>query len=340
MEISEQDFKKYLTIDAGLAKKSISTYLIRFRIIKRWLEDNELQLNKRSVQDFLYLKSEQEELSNSAINTYINTLKHIDRCYEFHDIPFGFARDRKGLPKKKSNVVTLSEEELALLLNTDLEYKNRNGVDCSDLDLTYLGLTRFLAVTACRFEEGAMLTVGCLDLDQMRAMLTDTKNKENRFVFFNGPVIEDLKALIKNKKPGDLIFSNSKGKRIYAGDFNENLRLRASKAGIQKYIHAHTLRHSYASQYYNVTHDLGMTGKILGHKDIQVTYDTYVHLDTEAIQRATNRHPLMKNYITVDEAVQNLRNTLEDLKIGDDKRFNPQIIINEEELVLRVKILR
>lgn len=340
MEISEQDFKKYLTIDAGLAKKSISTYLIRFRIIGKWLQNNNLTLTKLSVRDFLYQKSEEEKLSNSAVNTYLNTLKHIDKCYEYYDLPSGFAKGRKGLPKVKSVINPLSLDETYRLLDTPLTYENRNGADCSDLDRSYLGLTRFLSATGSRFEECAYLTVDKLDIDGRRAMLVDTKNKEHRFIFYNGPVIEDLRYLTQNKNPGDLIFTNSVGGRIYAGDFNNNLRRRAKKIGITKHVHAHLLRHTYASQSYNDSHDIGMVATLLGHKDIQVTYDTYVHLDTESIQRAADRHPLLRKYLAVDDAVQMLRERLDNLKIGEDKRFDPHIIVNNEELVLRVKILR
>ena len=79
---------------------------------------------------------------------------------------------------------------------------------------------------------------------------------------------------------------------MHSGDFGNNLKQRAIKAGITKHVNPHLLRHTYATIYYNYTHDIAMVATILGHKDIQTTYDTYVHLDTEGIQRATNRTPV------------------------------------------------
>lgn len=339
MQIAEEDFKKFLTISKGLARKSINTYVIRFRIISRWLAENNTELSKRTVENFLYQKKTEQNLSNASINTYIQALKHIENCYKYHDIPVGFMDGVGGLPKTRSKIVPLSKDEVTRLLQTKLTYKNRNGVDCNDLDRNYLTLTVFLAITACRFEEAASLKVEDLDIDNGRATLIKTKNKENRFIFFNGEICDNLRTLVVGKNPDDLVFTNSKGKHIHAGDFNNNLKERARKAGITKRVHAHLLRHSYATQFYNSTHDIAMVATILGHKDIQTTYDTYVHLDTETIQRATNRHPLVSQYIPPKDVLNNIKSTIEGLRIGDDKRLDPKITVDDDELILTVKIV-
>lgn len=339
MLISEKDLVKYLTISKGLANKSIKTYLNRFRIIQKWLAKNDTGLSKISVENFLYQKKTEENRGNATINTYIQALKHIEGCYKYHDFPTGFMDGVNGLPKTRSNIVPLSKEEVIRLLETKLTYKNRNGVDCNNLDLNYLTITKFFAFTACRFGEATSLLVENLDIDNGRATLLKTKNKENRFIFIPEHIKDELRQLVAGKNPEDLVFTNSKGNPVYASDFAENLKLRAKNAGITKHVNPHLLRHSYATQYYNSTKDIAMVATILGHKDIQTTYDTYVHLDTENIQRATTRHPLLSQYISLDEALSNIKTAIEGLRIGDDKRFEPQITLNNNELILKVKIV-
>lgn len=337
MLVSEQDFEKYLTISRGLSKKSVKTYLQRFQIIKRWVDGNKLTLNKRTVEDFLFGKKIHEKLSNAAVNTYIQTLKHIDGCYKYHDLPFGFTDGRKGLPKVRSIRIPLSEDEITKLFDTHLDFANRNGVDCTHLDDNYLIMTKFLYFSACRFEEAASLMVENLGIDDGRALLIDTKNKESRFLFFE-PIKDDMRQFIAGKHPNELVFTNSVGKRMYASDFNNILKLRAKKAGITKHVHAHLLRHTYASQFYNATHDITMVATVLGHKDIQTTYDTYVHLDTDTVQRATNRHRLASKYIPSEEALDNIRKAIEGLKIGEDTRFDFDLHHSNNELTVSVKI--
>lgn len=338
MLITEQDYLRHLTISKRLSKKSIKTYLTRYRFFKEWLEKNNLQLSKNSVEVFLYQKKESGSF-NSTINTYIQALNHIIDCYKFNNYKTDITEKIKGLPKKKPQIIPLSTEEIKRLLNTHLSYKNRNGVSCEDLDFKYLTLTEFITITACRYDEAASLTIKQLDLDNKRAFLTDTKNGENRFIFFNGPIIEHLKLLIENKKPDDFVFTNSKGGKMHSSDFGNDLKKRAKKAGITKHVNPHLLRHSYATSYYNHTHDIAMVATILGHKDIQTTYDTYVHLDTEGIQRATDRSPLISQYIPTQEALQNIKLAIENLRIGDDKRFQFSIVIKNGELRVKVNII-
>lgn len=337
MSITEQDFEKFLTINQGLSKRSIETYLIRFRVIKRWLETNNFSLSKSTVGNFLYQKKEKEHLSNSAVNTYSQTLKQISKCCKYHDLEGNFMDGINGLPKKRPHAIPLSKDEVIKLLNTKLTYANRNGVDCGNLDDTYLTLTGFILFTGCRPNEAYSLTVGQLDIDNGRAFLTDTKNKENRFIFFNGPVRKHLENLIKGKSPDCFIFTNSKGGKIHEGDFNNNLKKRAKLAGITKHIHPHLLRHTYATQFYNYTHDIAMVATILGHKNIQTTYDTYVHLDTEGIQQATNRHPLLSPYIPINEVLLNVKAFIDKLKLSDDKRLQYNAVIENNELKISIK---
>ena len=134
MQITEQDYQRHLTVSKGLYPKSIKTYLTKFRYFKRWLEKNDLEISKQAVEKFLYDKKLQGD-SNSNISLYSQAINHIVSCYKFHDLEINITEKIKGLPKKNPVIVPLSIEESNILLNTTLTYKNRNGVDCSNLRL-------------------------------------------------------------------------------------------------------------------------------------------------------------------------------------------------------------
>lgn len=338
MLITEEEYQKHLTISKGLSPKSIKTYLTRFRAFANWLKNNNLDLSRQSVETFLFEKKNQGS-SSSNINCYIQAINHIVDCYKFYDYAINITEKIKGLPKKKPKINPLSLNELNQLLNTHITY-TKNKEYFEKIDFKYLSFTEFLAFTACRFDEAASLTVGQLDLDNKRALLNDTKNGESRFLFINGPIVEHLDELIKNKKPDDLVFTNRRGGKMHSGDFGKNLEKRAKLAGITKHVNPHLLRHSYATTYYNYTHDIAMVAQILGHKDIQTTYETYVHFDTEGIQMATNRHPLISQYIPIQDALQNIKKAIENLRISEDKRFRYEINIKNGELKLSIKTIK
>ena len=62
----------------------------------------------------------------------------------------------------------------------------------------------------------------------------------------------------------------------------------AGKAGINKRISPHTLRHTYATQYYKQTKDIETLRRILGHSDISTTtiYITLANIDVETGMKA------------------------------------------------------
>lgn len=325
MEVEEKDFVQYLTIKKKLAPKTVETYTIRLRVIKRWLSENSSELNNHSIETFLFQLKEQG-LSNAALNTYIQTLNHLDGFCRDRGLSAGFVEGIKTLPKIRPEIIILSVEEIKRLINTPLEYKNRNGVDCSDLDKKYRTLTHFLALTGCRFEEAASLKVKRLDISNGIATLVNTKNKDNRYVYFNGSIKDDLYYLTKDKNPEDLVFTNSRGQHVNAGDFNNDLRLRAKKSGITKRVHAHLLRHSLATQLLLSGVDITMVATLLGHRDVQTTFENYVHLADETIKEAAMKHPMMRENVDPQEIIKSVKETLDNLHLETDNRFNFKMI--------------
>ncbi len=326
--IKEQDFIKFLTINQGIVGNTIRTYSNRFRIITAWLEDNNLELTNENVINFLYEQKNALRRSNSTVNTYRNVFLLIDKYCKYHKLPFGFTEGTKNLPKTHPDITILSEIELEQLLSTNVEYKNRNGKDNSNLDDKYLTLTEFLAITGCRFDEAASLQIKRLDIENGKAYLVQTKNGDNRNVYFEGDNLKTtLRRLIQGRNSEELVFTGSTGNKILPGTFNENLRLRGKLAGISKFerLHAHILRHTFATHILQSGADITIVSKLLGHKDIRVTYETYIHLADTTLQKAVRKHPLLRKYENPQDRIDEFLEAVNKFKFGADKRFDFKI---------------
>ena len=94
----------------------------------------------------------------------------------------------------------------------------------------------------------------------------------------------DLFDSWRKKRPeSNFFFSSLKGKKLSIRYLQQMVKRYAQKAGFSKIISHHTLRHTYATQYYKQTKDIETLRRILGHSDISTTtiYITLANIDVE-----------------------------------------------------------
>jgi len=87
----------------------------------------------------------------------------------------------------------------------------------------------------------------------------------------------------KRRPESNFFFSTLKGKKLSIKYLQQMVKRYSQKAGITKNISPHTLRHTYATQYYKQTKDIETLRRILGHSDISTTqiYITLANIDVE-----------------------------------------------------------
>lgn len=320
MNIPEENFKSFITIRLGLAPESIRHDMGRLRRINKWFVDKEL--TAENVENFFF-ELKQKGLKNNSLNTYRTVFCHIRDYCKSRNLPHDFFEGFKSYKKTKPDIVIFTQEEIEKLLDTKLEYGKFRGNDVSYLNFRYSTFTKFLSQTGCRFGEAANLKVKNLDTELGRATLIETKTNENRTVFITGSLINDLKELIKGKRPDELVFQNAAGGPIHPQDYNSDLKKRAKIAGIinLEKVHAHNFRHSYATLLLEAGVGITEVSKLLGHKDIRTTADTYLHLSDKTLQKAAMRHPLVRGGIEPSETLYAVKETLENLHLEGDSRF-------------------
>lgn len=324
MFIREDDFIRYITVQKGLSQGSVKTCKGRLGVLQRWLHKNNLTFNKDSTEHFLYDLKTNQGRKNNTLNTYIFTIRYIRDYLKDRGEEYTFLDEFKSFDKNSSPIIPLSQEELERLLNTHLTYGKFRGKDTQFLDVTYNTLNRFIAYTGCRESEAYNLKVKYLDLSGKKpnALFVDTKNKDYRKSYFTEPLTTMLKELIKGRGQEELVFYNAMGKTVHPSDHAVDLKLRGKQADITKRLHIHLLRHTYASTQYNVGNDIAMVATLIGHKDIQTTFKTYVKIADPRIQQATYRHPGMKMSLDPLELLNFLQEPMKIYDIDNDPRFS------------------
>ncbi len=264
-----QEFLKKLEIELRISKNSPYT-------IRNYLQANRELLNhcdqypKDVAADDvkLFMSERQNESSPSSVVLFLAGIKYAYSTILNNDITVSIRR-----PKKEKKLPTvLSKEEIKKLLSAINNEKSKLMISL---------------VYACglRVSELVSLEVGHLDLDDKTGVIKQSKGRKDRF--FNIPefLIEDIDEQMRNQKKQSQIhlFSGPKGK-MSTRNIQKIVKNAGIKAEINKDVHTHTLRHSFATHLLENDVDIRKIQELLGHSDLSTT-QIYTHVSTEELKK-------------------------------------------------------
>ena len=108
-----------------------------------------------------------------------------------------------------------------------------------------------------------------------------------RTIPLNQTAFQALRELQKINDHFPRVFSNAKGNPINPRNLNRAHDCILERAGIS-HIGIHALRHTFASQLFANKVDIKIVSRLLGHADVGITYNTYIHLLKEDLPSATD----------------------------------------------------
>lgn len=186
-------------------------------------------------------------------------------------------------PRPIPEVLTADEQTrlLGQLEPTDCPSKLRN-----------LTIIRLLLDTGLRARELRELRLRNLDLKSGRLKVRGKGQKE-RMVWLSEDDLVLLKdwldylAASSNDGPSsELIFTSLDGKKPICGRWLRGLVKRlAQQAGIDKDVHLHTLRHTFATDHYRRKKNIRLTQKALGHSSLSST-EIYTHICDDELEES------------------------------------------------------
>jgi integrase/recombinase XerC len=140
-----------------------------------------------------------------------------------------------------------------------------------------------------RISELASLTLPALE-DDLSGARVRGKGDKDRCVFFSREGSEALAAYlpsraarISGEAPTEKLFINRKGGGLSVPGIRWIIAQYAERSGLQKNVHPHALRHSFATHLVNSGCDVRLVQELLGHASLSTT-QRYTHLDMERLK--------------------------------------------------------
>jgi integrase/recombinase XerD len=200
---------------------------------------------------------------------YKKTLKRRDLAFD--DLPF---------PKQPHTLPTiLSQDEVTRLIEAAANRMHRT-------------LLILLYATGMRRSEAALLKVSDIDSQRMVIHIHRGKGLRDRDVPLTPKLLEVLRDYWRWKKPRVYLFPSKMGDRSIEQPISDKTvwnacRAAAIRAGIQKKLGPHTLRHCFATHLLESGADLRTIQLLMGHERLEDT-TIYLHLSQRHLHAAIN----------------------------------------------------
>jgi integrase/recombinase XerD len=268
-EIAIDRFQAWL-LSKRYSTSTMKTYCDALRVFFAFY--NNVSIQHITIQHIIQFNNEYiiaRDLSISYQNQFVNALKLFYLIIENNNIIIeNIARPRRE--HRLPNV--LSKEEVKLLLSTLRNFKHRTM-----LSLLY----------SCGLRSGELLNLQPIHIDSKRnvIIIKQSKGKKDRIVPLSTKILEMLREYYRLYKPQKYLFEGlTIGEQYDSRSLQLVLKQAVQKAGIQKPVTLHWLRHSYATHLLESGTDLRYIQELLGHNSSKTT-EIYTHVSTKNIQQ-------------------------------------------------------
>lgn len=324
MKLSEldfylNDFLAYCT-QKGLSKRTVSSYEQSLRLFVAYLKnehnvDGVEEVRTGHIRHYIsyvqergkYTVVSRQESSNVnfphnrkdykkavsavTINNYIRNIKVFFNWLELEgDIrknPVDKITQIKTIRKQKRGI---SEQEFRVLLE-QFDYTKYHGYRNKVIVM-------ILQDTGMRISECLNINLDDIDFHHRMILLTKTKGKAERYVYFSHVMARELKFYLKHRDryivDSSLLFPTTRGTKIAIQSFEKQLKDAGRRMGLD--VHPHQLRNNFARQYLLNGGDFFTLSRILGHSSVKVTEEAYMDLTREEIAKKYSNHSPLGNW--------------------------------------------
>ncbi len=306
-----RQFIAHIDVERGLSKATVNAYGADLSKYAAWLnEQGKNDLNAVSAQDIeryiAFLDAEGESTRSRA--------RRLASVHALHRFALGehiVAEDVSAHVKAPKSAGTLPDvltiDEVARLLDAIPVSQNRHdsendqGIADDPVLLRDKALLEFMYATGARVSEACGTNLDDIDLEEGVARLMG-KGSKQRLVPVGSYACEALRRYLESgrgklegKSKGSperrALFLNKRGKRLSRQSVWEIIKNAGDRAHIDRPLHPHTLRHSFATHLIQGGADVRTVQELLGHASVTTT-QIYTHVSPETLIEAyLTSHP-------------------------------------------------
>ncbi|MFA7325422.1 MAG: site-specific tyrosine recombinase XerD [Candidatus Kapaibacterium sp.] len=287
-------FLYYIELEKGLAENTISSYKNDLTRLIEFTYDNGVsyyqEISLELLENF-FNQLYELGLNNSSRARYLSAIRELFKYLNYKKIIPDNKTEKLDLPKSSRKIPeVLSYHEISMILDV-IDIHTHLGIrDRAMLETLYASGLRVSELTGVKerdilFDEGIIRVFG--------------KGSKERIVPIGSSALQFIKQYlsevrfhIKNSnKHAEELFLNSRGGKLSRMGIWKIIDKYVKMTNIEKNVHPHTFRHSFATHLLEGGADLRSVQEMLGHSDISTT-QIYTHIDNQYLKEIHNSfHP-------------------------------------------------
>lgn len=281
-----REFLQYQELEKGLSSNTVISYKNDISRYSEFLESKSINNYNEITLSILgdFFKNLYEfGLSDNSRNRYLTSLKNFYSFLLNKSVVDKLYFDKVSLPKLKRNIPTVLDfHEIESIFNT---------IDIN-IELGIRDRAIFETMYACGLRVSELLNIKIKDLDlEMGLIRVIGKGNKERLIpigrsaiYYLSLYLDKSRIYLKPKSnSSEIVFLNSQGRKLSRMGLWKILDKYLKLSGIEKHVHPHTFRHSFATHLIEGGADLRAVQEMLGHSDISTT-QIYSHIDSDFIK--------------------------------------------------------
>ncbi len=274
--LNEEAIERYKNrmLADGKSRNTVKMYSYIASKFLEFINFDSNSINLENIEKFKEFLVIEKGYSKTSVYLYIRALESF--------LSFlGFAELAKLKPPKRPQRVPvyLSEADVKLMIENADNLRDRLIIE-------------MLAYTGIRVSELCNIRYNDVDLARTTIKIRSGKGDKDRIVLFRGEILNDLNLYIHDLKfkyhKVNFLFPTKKSSHISPISVERIIRRVAKKAGIDKKVTPHVLRHTFATTLLRNGADIRIIQILLGHSNISTT-QIYTHVDNNDLRKNYER---------------------------------------------------
>lgn len=250
--MKKEGFRRRLSVN------TIKAYCFCVRRFLIFCNKEPRKITKKDVREYIQHLAKKGR-SGNTLNVYLNAVKFMTEELLFRNwrLNIKYSKVPRDLP------AVLAKDEVLKLVNSIKNTKHKLMVS-------------LMYSAGLRVSELVHLRAGDLEFDRNYGWVRHGKGNKDRLFILSKRLKEEIKGAVQEIDSNSYIFKGRNGGHISKESVYMIVKRASKKASIEKNVHPHTLRHSFATHLAEDKCDFCSLQSLLGHNSPQATM-IYIH---------------------------------------------------------------